>query len=85
MRAAEIVQAGRACARGEGHSEERARSRFDTIRHSKGGQQAGTRSAANEEAMQSASRVPVDCARCQAGWIKLQELRDPLERVTVDD
>jgi succinate dehydrogenase / fumarate reductase flavoprotein subunit len=66
-------------------SEERALSRFDRIRHSKGGNKPGNIRPQMQETMQSSFSVFRRGDTLQEGLQKLIGLRDPLERVTVDD
>ena len=59
--------------------------RFDRIRHSKGGNKPGEVRPRMQEAMQRASPCSAAATRCRRDSNKLEALRDPLERVTVDD
>jgi succinate dehydrogenase / fumarate reductase, flavoprotein subunit len=68
-----------------GHSEERAMQRFDRICHSKGGNKPGEVRPQMQEAMQSSFGVFRRGDILKEGLDKLAALRDPLERVTVDD
>jgi succinate dehydrogenase / fumarate reductase flavoprotein subunit len=59
--------------------------RFDRIRHSKGGNKSGEVRPQMQEVMQSGFAVFRRGDTLQEGLDKLEALRDPLERVTVDD
>src|SRR5712692_5805169 len=85
LRAAEIVKSGSHVREANGHSEERAMQRFDRIRHSAGGNKAGEVRPQMQEAMQSSFGVFRRGDILKEGLDKLAALRDPLERVTVDD
>jgi succinate dehydrogenase / fumarate reductase flavoprotein subunit len=85
LRAAEIVKPGSRVRETNGRSQERALDRFDSIRHSKGGNKPGEVRSLMQEAMQSHFSVFRRGDTLQAGLDKLTGLRDPLERVTVDD
>src|ERR1700726_1433931 len=85
LRAAEIVKPGSRVPEVNGHSQERALQRFDRIRHSKGGNKSGEVRPVMQEAMQSSFAVFRRGDTLKEGLDKLQALRDPLERVTVDD
>jgi succinate dehydrogenase / fumarate reductase flavoprotein subunit len=85
LRAAEIVKPGSRVPEVNGHSQERALQRFDRIRHSKGGNKSGEIRPLMQEAMQSSFAVFRRGDTLKEGLEKLQELRDPLARVTVDD
>jgi len=85
LRAAEIVKPGSRVPDTNGHSEDRAMQRFDRIRHSKGGNKPGEVRPQMQEAMQSGFAVFRRGDTLQEGLKKLEALRDPLERVTVDD
>jgi aerobic-type carbon monoxide dehydrogenase small subunit (CoxS/CutS family) len=85
LRAAAIIKPGSRVPETNGHSEERAMRRFDRIRHSKGGNKAGEVRPQMQEAMQSGFAVFRRGDTLKEGLDKLQALRDPLERVTVDD
>src|SRR5712672_67287 len=65
LRAAEIVKPGSRVREANGHSEGRALQRFDTIRHSKGGNKPGEVRPQMQEAMQSGFAVAV--TRCRRG------------------
>jgi len=84
QRAAEIIKPGSRVADANGHSQERAIERFDRIRHSKGGNKPGEVRPLMQEAMQSGFGVFRREDSLKEGLKKLQDLRDPLERVTVD-
>jgi succinate dehydrogenase / fumarate reductase flavoprotein subunit len=85
LRAAELVKPGSRVPEANGHSEERAMQRFDRIRHSKGGNKPGEVRLRMQEAMQSSFSVFRRGDTLKEGLDKLTALRDPLERVTVDD
>jgi succinate dehydrogenase / fumarate reductase, flavoprotein subunit len=85
LRAAELVKPGSRVLEANGHSEERAMQRFDRIRHSKGGNKPGEVRLQMQEAMQSSFSVFRRGDTLKEGLDKLTALRDPLERVTVDD
>src|SRR5437016_7702950 len=85
LRAAEIVKPGSRVPETNGHSEERAMQRFDRIRHSTGGNKPGEIRPRMQEAMQSGFAVFRRGDTLKEGLDKLETLRDPLERVTVDD
>jgi succinate dehydrogenase / fumarate reductase flavoprotein subunit len=85
LRAAEIVKPGSRVPEANGRSEERAMQRFDRIRHSKGGNKSGEVRPLMQEAMQANFSVFRRGDTLKEGLDKLQALRDPLERVTVDD
>jgi succinate dehydrogenase flavoprotein subunit len=85
LRAAEIVKPGSHVREANGHAEERAMQRFDRIRHSKGGNKPGEVRPQMQEAMQSSFGVFRRGDILKEGLDKLAALRDPLERVTVDD
>jgi succinate dehydrogenase / fumarate reductase flavoprotein subunit len=85
LRAAEIVKPGSRVPEANGRSEERAMQRFDRIRHSKGGDKPGEVRPQMQEVMQSGFAVFRRGDTLKEGLDKLQALRDPLERVTVDE
>jgi succinate dehydrogenase/fumarate reductase flavoprotein subunit len=85
LRTAEIVKPGSQVRDANGQSEERALQRFDRVRHSKGGNKPGEVRPQMQEAMQSGFAVFRRGDTLREGLDKLQALRDPLERVTVDD
>src|SRR5260370_145521 len=68
-----------------GRGEERAVQRCDRIRRSKGGNKPGEVRPQMQEAMQSSFSVFRRGDTLKEGLDKLAALRDPLERVTVDD
>jgi len=84
LRAAEVIKPGSPVRQVNG-SEERALTRFDKIRHSKGGNKPGKIRPLMQETMQSSFSVFRTGDTLQEGMDKLTGLRDPLERVTVDD
>jgi succinate dehydrogenase / fumarate reductase flavoprotein subunit len=85
LRAAEVVKPGSRVPEANGHSEQRALQRFDKIRTSKGGNKSGEVRPLMQTAMQSHFSVFRRGDTLQEGLDKLTSLRDPLERVTVDD
>jgi succinate dehydrogenase / fumarate reductase flavoprotein subunit len=85
VRAAEIIKPGSRVRETNGRSQERTLDRFDSIRHSKGGNKPGEIRPLMQEAMQSHFSVFRRGDTLQAGLDKLTGLRDPLEHVTVDD
>src|SRR5271157_5034532 len=85
LRAAEIVKPGSLVQEVNGRSQERALQRFDRIRHSKGGNKPGEVRPLMQEAMQSSFGVFRRADTLEEGVKKLEALREPLERVTVDD
>jgi succinate dehydrogenase / fumarate reductase flavoprotein subunit len=85
LRAAELVKPGSRVREANVHSAERALQRFDKIRNSKGGNKPGEIRPLMQEAMQSGFAVFRRGDTLQEGLKKLEALRDPLERVTVDD
>src|SRR5258707_6986741 len=85
QRAAEIIKPGSRVRDGNERSEERAMLRFDTMRHSKGGNKPGEIRPLMQETMQAGFAVFRRGDTLQEGLKKLEDLRDPLERVTVDD
>jgi len=85
LRAADIVRPGSRVRETNGHWEERAMQRFDRIRNSKGGNKPGEVRPQMQEAMQSSFGVFRRGDILKEGLDKLAALRDPLERVTVDD
>jgi len=85
LRAAELIKPGTRAREVNGHSQEAAPSRFDRTRHSKGGNKPGEIRPLMQEAMQSGFGVFRREDTLQEGMKRLTDLRDPLERVTVDD
>jgi len=85
LRAAELIKPGSLVREVNGRSEERVLQRFDKIRHSKGGNKPGEVRLQMQSAMQSGFGVFRRGDTLQDGLNKLTALRDPLERVTVDD
>jgi succinate dehydrogenase / fumarate reductase, flavoprotein subunit len=85
LRAAEVVKPGSRVPEVNGHSLERAIERFDGIRHSKGGNRPGEIRPLMQETMQAGFAVFRCGDTLQEGLQKLEALRDPLGRVTVDD
>jgi len=85
LRAAEIIKPGSRVREANGHLDECALQRFDKIRHSKGGNKPGEVRPRMQEVMQSHFSVFRRGDTLTEGMDKLTALRDPLERVTVDD
>jgi succinate dehydrogenase / fumarate reductase, flavoprotein subunit len=85
LRAAAIIEPGSRVPEANRHSEERVLARFDTIRHSKGGNKPGEIRPLMQETMQSGFAVFRRDDTLREGLQGLEKLRDPLERVTVDD
>jgi succinate dehydrogenase / fumarate reductase, flavoprotein subunit len=85
LRAAEIIEAGSRVPEANVHSEEHALERFDKTRHSKGGNKPGEIRQLMQETMQSGFAVFRRDDTLREGLQGLEKLRDPLERVTVDD
>jgi succinate dehydrogenase / fumarate reductase flavoprotein subunit len=85
LRAAEIIEPGSRVPDTNLHSEERALERFHRIRHSKGGNKPGEIRPLMQETMQSGFAVFRRDDTLREGLQGLEKLRDPLERVTVDD
>jgi succinate dehydrogenase / fumarate reductase flavoprotein subunit len=85
LRAAEIIKPGSRVREANGCSEQRALQRFDRIRQSKGGNKSGEIRQQMQEVMQSSFSVFRRGDTLKEGVEKLSALRDPLERVTVDD
>jgi len=85
LRAAEIIKPGSHIREANGHSQERALQRFDRVRHSKGGNKPGEIRPLMQEVMQSNFNVFRRGDILKEGLDKLIALRDPLDRVTVDD
>src|SRR5882762_2102285 len=85
QRAAELIKPGTRAREVNGHSQEAALARFDRTRHSKGGNKPGEIRPLMQEAMQSGFGVFRREDTLREGMKGLTDLRDPLERVTVDD
>src|ERR1700720_1773127 len=85
QRAAQLIKPGSLVPEVNGRSEERALQRFDKIRYSKGGNKPGEVRLQMQSAMQASFGVFRRGDTLQEGLKKLTALRDPLERVTVDD
>jgi succinate dehydrogenase / fumarate reductase flavoprotein subunit len=85
LRAAELIKPGSLVAAVNGNWGDRALQRFDSIRHSKGGNKSGEVRLQMQSAMQASFGVFRRGDTLQEGLNKLTALRDPLERVTVDD
>jgi succinate dehydrogenase / fumarate reductase flavoprotein subunit len=85
LRASEIIKPGSRVREANGRSEQRALQRFDRIRQSRGGNKSGEIRQQMQEVMQSSFSVFRREDTLKEGVDKLTALRDPLERVTVDD
>ncbi len=85
QRAAELIKPGSRVREENGRSQESVLARFDRIRRSKGGNKAGEVRPLMQEAMQTGFGVFRRGDALQEGLDKLIALRDPLDRVTVDD
>jgi len=85
LRAAELIKPGTRAREVNGHSQEAGLSRFDRTRYSKGGNKPGEIRPLMQEAMQSGFGVFRREDTLREGMKGLTDLRDPLERVTVDD
>jgi succinate dehydrogenase flavoprotein subunit len=85
LRAAETIEPGSRVPEANLHSEDRVLERFDKIRHSKGGNKPGEIRPLMQETMQSGFAVFRRDDTLREGLKGLEKLRDPLERVTVDD
>src|SRR5258705_9687824 len=85
LRAAELIKPGTRAREVNGHSQEAALARFDRTRHSKGGNKPGEIRPLMQEAMQSGFGVFRREDTLQEGMKKLNDLRDPLEPVTIAD
>ncbi len=85
LRAGELIKPGSHVREANGQSQEAALARFDRTRHSKGGNKSGEVRPLMQEAMQSSFGVFRQDDSLQEGLKKLEGLRDPLERVTVDN
>src|SRR5271165_966263 len=85
QRAAEIIKPGANVREANGHAQEVALARFDRSRHSKGGNKSGEVRPLLQEVMQSGFGVFRRGDVLQEGLDKLIALRDPLDRVTVND
>jgi succinate dehydrogenase / fumarate reductase flavoprotein subunit len=85
LRAVELVKPGSRVREANVHSAERALQRFDKVRNSKGGNKPGEIRPLMQEAMQSGFAVFRRGDTLKQGLDKLMALRDPLERVTVDN
>jgi succinate dehydrogenase / fumarate reductase flavoprotein subunit len=85
LRAGELIKPGSLVREANGQSQEAALARFDCTRHSKGGNKPGEVRPLMQEAMQSSFGVFRQDDSLREGLKKLEGLRDPLERVTVDN
>jgi succinate dehydrogenase flavoprotein subunit len=85
LRAGELIRPGSHVREANGRSQEAALARFDRTRHSKGGNKSGEVRPLMQEAMQSSFGVFRQDDSLREGLKKLEGLRDPLERVTVDN
>jgi succinate dehydrogenase / fumarate reductase flavoprotein subunit len=84
LRAAAIIKPGSRVADVNTAAEERVLTRFDRIRHSKGGNKAGAIRPLMQQIMQSSFSVFRRGDTLQQGLSQLMQLRDGLDRVTVD-
>jgi succinate dehydrogenase / fumarate reductase flavoprotein subunit len=84
LRVAELIKPGSLVPETNG-SEECALQHFDAIRHSKGGNKPGEVRPLMQEVMQAHFSVFRRGDILEEGVKKLEKLRDPLQRVTVDD
>ncbi|HEY1927750.1 MAG TPA: succinate dehydrogenase flavoprotein subunit [Caulobacteraceae bacterium] len=85
LRAAEIIQPGSRVRDADTSREERALQRFDRLRHSRGGNKPGKVRSMMQAAMQSNFSVFRQEDTLQQGLKELAALRDPFDRVTVDN
>src|ERR1700756_3054048 len=85
LSAAELIKPGTRAREVNGHSQEAALARFDRTRPSQDGNQSGEIRPLMQQAMQSGFGVFRREDTLQDGMKKLNDMRDPLERVTVDD
>src|SRR5258705_9651813 len=85
QRAAVVIKPGSRVRQANGQSQESALARFDRLRHSKGGNKPGEVRPLMQEVMQSGFGVFRHADTLKEGLDKLIALRDPLDRVTVDD
>src|SRR5204863_3962789 len=85
LRATELINPGSPVRETNGHALDAALGRFDRIRHSKGGNKPGEIRPLMQEVMQTGFSVFRRGDTLQEGLDKLIALRDPLDRVTVDD
>jgi succinate dehydrogenase / fumarate reductase, flavoprotein subunit len=85
LHAAELIKPGSRVREANGHSEERALQRFDSIRHSRGGNKPGEVRPLMQETMQEYFGVFRRGDSLKEGVEKLQALGDLLQRVSVDD
>jgi succinate dehydrogenase / fumarate reductase flavoprotein subunit len=84
LRAAELIKPGSPVREVNSHSEERALQRFDRIRHSKGGSKPGEVRLLIQVTMQEYFGVFRRGDSLKEGLEKLQALREPLQRVSID-
>jgi succinate dehydrogenase / fumarate reductase flavoprotein subunit len=85
LRAKELIKPGSRVRQADDHAEQAAVARFDRIRCSKGGNKPGEIRPLMQEVMQSGFGVFRQSDSLKEGLEKLEALRDPLDRVTVDD
>src|SRR5579859_612950 len=85
LRAKEIIKPGSRAREASAHAQEAALARFDRIRHSKGGNKPGEIRPLMQELMQSGFGVFRRGDTLKEGLEKLEALREPLDRVTVDN
>jgi succinate dehydrogenase / fumarate reductase, flavoprotein subunit len=83
--AAEVIKPGSRLRATNGHFQDRSLQRFDRMRHSKGGNKPGEVRPRMQEVMQSGFRVFRRGDTLKEGLDKLTALRDPRERVMIDD
>ena len=85
LRAKEIIKPRSHVREADDRTEQAALARFDRIRHSKGGNKAGEIRPLMQQVMQSGFGVFRRSDSLKDGLEKLVALRDPLDRVTVDN
>ena len=85
LRAKEIIKPRSHVREADDRTEQAALARFDRIRHSKGGNKAGEIRPLMQQVMQSGFGVFRRSDSLKEGLEKLVALRDPLDRVTVDN
>jgi succinate dehydrogenase / fumarate reductase, flavoprotein subunit len=85
LRAAELIKPGSPVPEASQHSEEVALARFDRIRNSRGGNKPGEIRPLMQEVMQAGFGVFRRGDTLNEALKKLTALRDPLDRVTVDN
>jgi succinate dehydrogenase / fumarate reductase, flavoprotein subunit len=85
LRAKEIIKPGSRVREADAPAEQAALARFDRIRHSTGGNKPGEIRPLMQEVMQSGFAVFRRGDTLKEGLEKLKALREPLDRVTVDN